>query len=522
MRIDSWLLLALVLSSVSFSCSSSLGGAPDSDAAVASDMNVVDSATPSDSSSPGVDMNFLDGAVVDMDAAVLIPDLGGADLGPPLVADYYVAPDGNDSNPGTEELPFATWDHLAEIGMTAGQLAYIRGGTYRSPHGAASTYHAKFDGMNGAAGNPIRIWAYPGERPVLDLNDIDPTTSDPHGLLVLNSSWVHFKGLRITGLKQILSGAGISRGVTIYSTDNSIFENIEADSIGGAGFKLENSHNNYLLNCDSHNNGDGRTDDGADAWDNADGFSISGGDSSSGNTFEACRAWHNSDDGWDFFSTNGTASLINCWSFWNGYKPWGPTAARVDTPTTNDPTVFRADASYVAGNGEGFKLGPAASQDFTTTFKVVTGCIGFENRSTGFNANSPGSLTRRMELNNNAAFGNNSDGFLFGVGFAAGVAHTFHNNWALDNNRMESGSGFVYDGLTTNVSHNSWDLPVTANASDFESVSSVGVDGARGADGSLPALSFLHLVEGSDLLDVGIDVGRAFRGSAPDLGPFER
>jgi hypothetical protein len=44
----------------------------------------------------------------------------------------------------------------------------------------------------------------------------------------------------------------------------------------------------------------------------------------------------------------------------------------------------------------------------------------------------------------------------------------------------------------------------------------------RQPDGSLPVLSFLHLAGGSDLIDVGTDVGLPFLGSAPDLGAFER
>lgn len=530
MRLDTRAFIAFTFAFVTVACSNSLG-ATGEDGGPGPDLGGSDSGS-GDSGNPGLDANVPDGTFVDsstpdmgaidMDGGGVISDAGSVDLGPPLVADYYVAPDGNDSNPGTMEAPFATWDHLSEIGMAPGQLAYIRGGVYHTPYGAGSSFHAKFEDMHGTDGNPIRIWAYPGEHPVLDLDTIDPSATDPHGLLVLNCTYVHFKGLRITRLKQVLSGAGISRGVTIHTTSDSVFEYIESDNIGGVGFKLENSHNNHLLNCDAHNNGDGRTDEGADAWDNSDGFSVSGGDSSSGNIFEGCRAWLNSDDGWDFFGTDGTASLINCWAFWNGYKPWGPTSARVDTPTVGDPSVFRVGSAYVAGNGEGFKLGPAASPDFDTVFKVVTGCIGFENRSTGFNANSPGSMTRRMELNNNAAFGNNNDGFLFGAGFSPGVAHTFHNNWAYDNNRVDSGGGFVYDGLLTNVSHNAWNLPVTVDASDFESISSLGVDGARAADGGLPSLSFLHLVAGSDLLNVGLDVGLPFTDSAPDLGPFER
>lgn len=492
------------------------------DASVEDAGNGNDADVPMDSSTPpdtGVDTGVptLDAGVTDFGT---LP----GDAGPPLVARFYVATDGNDSNPGTMEQPFATWDRLASAGMLPGELAYIRGGTYHSTRGDAAGVHVLFEEMHGSAGNEIRIWAYPGERPVLDLSTVATTATDPHGMLLLNSSYVHIKGLRVTNLRQEPHGGGIPRGVTIYGSNNCILEFIESDNIGGPGFKLEHSNNNLLKNCDAHNTGDGLTDDGADAWDNSDGFSISGGDTSTGNVFDGCRAWFNSDDGWDFFDTNGVNTLTHCWAFWNGYKPWGNTAFSVGTPTMNDPTVFRVEANgYGAGNGEGFKLGPAHTRDYATVTKTMSFSVGFENRDMGFCANSPAALTTPMVFYNNASFGNNNDGFAFGGGWSAGFTHIFKNNWSWDNNRVNPGGDFLYDGTTgANISNNSWDIPLTVSAADFESVSSVGVDGPRGADGSLPVVAFLHLVASSDLLNAGTNVGLPFSGSAPDVGPFER
>jgi len=44
----------------------------------------------------------------------------------------------------------------------------------------------------------------------------------------------------------------------------------------------------------------------------------------------------------------------------------------------------------------------------------------------------------------------------------------------------------------------------------------------RQADGSLPNIDYMKLVDGSDLIDKGVDVGKAFTGSAPNIGPFEK
>jgi hypothetical protein len=71
--------------------------------------------------------------------------------------------------------------------------------------------------------------------------------------------------------------------------------------------------------------------------------------------------------------------------------------------------------------------------------------------------------------------------------------------------------------------HNSFDLSgITVNDADFKSVNSAGVDGPRQADGSLPNLDFLHLAQGSDLIDKGTSIsGILYKGNYPDLGAFE-
>jgi hypothetical protein len=72
------------------------------------------------------------------------------------------------------------------------------------------------------------------------------------------------------------------------------------------------------------------------------------------------------------------------------------------------------------------------------------------------------------------------------------------------------------------LKNNSWQLPVTADAQDFASLAETLALAPRQADGSLPMNDFARLVEGSDLIDKGVDVGLPFTGTAPDLGAFER
>jgi hypothetical protein len=83
------------------------------------------------------------------------------------------------------------------------------------------------------------------------------------------------------------------------------------------------------------------------------------------------------------------------------------------------------------------------------------------------------------------------------------------------------GNTLLQSGLTTNTT-NSWTSPpgITIQPSDFLSVDSTGVTGARQADGSLPDLDFLKLSPTSQAIDKGTDVGIAYE-VLPDLGPYE-
>ncbi len=72
---------------------------------------------------------------------------------------YYVAPDGNNDNPGTFAQPWKTIEYSANNNQVKpGDTVYIRGGTYNE-------YVQQ--GISGAPGNPITYKNYPGETPVL-------------------------------------------------------------------------------------------------------------------------------------------------------------------------------------------------------------------------------------------------------------------------------------------------------------------------------------------------------------------
>ena len=80
-----------------------------------------------------------------------------------------------------------------------------------------------------------------------------------------------------------------------------------------------------------------------------------------------------------------------------------------------------------------------------------------------------------------------------------------------------NGGGFIADNSPVEQ-NNTWNLAVTANASDYLSLLETAAKAPRQPDGSLPT-GFAQLVAGSDLLDKGVDVGIPFTGAAPGSWP---
>ena len=69
----------------------------------------------------------------------------------------YVAKDGDDSNPGTEELPYLTISKAASIAV-AGDVVFIKKGTYEETLSPSNS---------GLAGSPIIFQSYPGDQVII-------------------------------------------------------------------------------------------------------------------------------------------------------------------------------------------------------------------------------------------------------------------------------------------------------------------------------------------------------------------
>ncbi|MCD4697953.1 MAG: right-handed parallel beta-helix repeat-containing protein, partial [Bacteroidales bacterium] len=99
------------------------------------------------------DLNFINKSIIVLFVLGLFNSFN------PIYADtYYVAPYGDDNNPGTIAEPWATFTKANTV-LQAGDTVFIREGTYND----------RIEPVNsGTPGNYITYMAYPGETPVID------------------------------------------------------------------------------------------------------------------------------------------------------------------------------------------------------------------------------------------------------------------------------------------------------------------------------------------------------------------
>ncbi len=376
----------------------------------------------------------------------------------------YVAPTGSDSWPGTIDSAYRTITK-AISSVSAGDTIWMRGGVYIT---TATITIAK----NGSPSAFYNLWAYPGERPVLDFSSM--TESSGNRGIQLSGSYWYIKGIDI-------KGAG-DNGMYMNGSYNVVefcafYENRDS------GLQLDGgASRDQIINCDSYYNKD-------TAQGNADGFSpkLGVGDS---NYFYGCRSWQNSDDGFDGYlrtTDNVTTIYEKCWSFKNGYLK---------------------DGTASLGNGNGFKMGGSDTRTLMHN-SVLKNCMAFDNRVKGFDQNNNrGSMT----LYNCTGY-NNGTNYKISDTVASGKSVTVINCDALG--AYGSLAGYVVQET------NSWMPPFVVTAADFQSTDPSAAYGPRNADGSLPDISYMHLAPGSDLIDAGTPVGIPFNGAGPDLGAFE-
>jgi hypothetical protein len=420
---------------------------------------------------------------------------------PASAAEFFVAPAGRDSNAGTLKKPFATVQR-AQLAAAPGDTVSILGGTYAMRESQIARKEGIFAYVtdldkSGTPQHPITYEAYADEQPVFDFSAVKPA-----GLRVdafhVSGSWIHIKGLEVVGVQVTIKEHTQS---ICFANDGShnVYEQLNMHDGQAIGIYSLKGADNLFLNCDAFRNWDYTSEDGKGG--NVDGFGCHPPKGATGNIFRGCRAWFNSDDGFDCINAHESVTFDNCWALYNGFS-----------------TQFKR-----LGDGNGFKAGgygstPADKLPDPIPRHTIRFCLAAGNKDNGFYANHH---IGGCDWFNNSAYRNGTDYNMLGRladnrTDVDGYGHKLRNNLGYKGRLEISKLG----PSKSDSAKNSFDLGLKLSDADFLSLDESGLFGPRKASGDLPDVAFLHPGPDSALIGKGANIGFPFRGAAPDLGAF--
>lgn len=417
---------------------------------------------------------------------------------------YYASPNGN-GNGLSYQTP-ASLSTALTMFRTGGDTLYLLGGQYDLPN-------TSIQNTNGTAAKRKVISGFPGEKAILDFRQ---TPYGTRGLQIKNTcTYLHIKDmtLRYSGKNNLYNEGSYN-----------LFEHLDIYGSADTGCQMKNGGNNIIKNVDSHDNFDYQTMSGTTAnfGGNADGFAdkqFTG----NGNHYIGCRAWNNSDDGWDFFQRVSSSQTIieNCVCFQNGApyydmsqhgryltdKSWFDQKVGTQMVDRYGNTITITLQQYPnQGNGNGFKMGGG----YTNHQILIHHSLAVGNYERGFDQNN----------NDGTMYVYNCSGYLNSYNF--GFTTAYGTNYMRNNISLSGRNADQPKSKTIAANeHNTWNSGYGCTAADFQSLDTTEILAPRQADGELAAGVFMRLADGSSLINAGVDVGLDYTGIAPDLGCYE-
>ena len=439
--------------------------------------------------------------------------------------EIWCSPDGDDTMAdGSQAKPFFDLQKAINIAQP-GDRIWMKAGTY------VYDKRINIDDHNGTAEAPIQVFAH-GGRAVLDFSGMPyhKHSDNPYQGVRLTSSYWHFYKIDITNasdngmlIERNKPTGGSAADIIARTQDahDNIIEQCNFYRNGDTGLQMKNlGAYNYVINCDSYENADESDGD-------ADGFApkISVGD---GNYFFGCRAWNNSDDGYDVFfkktggfEDNKTIIMEYCLAYENGIM----------------------NGSATSGNGNGFKMG----SDQGRMNVILNRCLAVRNLNKGFdqNHNSGDIIMNNCTGIGQTDVGGKSYSYRIYEALASGSVCEIQNSIAIndrlttDKTESEGGKRGVWGRFEVTVASKEEACDWKAAPECFLAMNQPGqLIAERQEDGTLPEVDYAHinLETGAQYVDAGVTVEAnaekyaaadivipaiEFAGQAPDLGAYE-
>lgn len=413
----------------------------------------------------------------------------------------YVSPKGNDGNVGTMVKPVATL-RRAHAMISGGDTVCFRGGRYVMTdadimgHNRQYAFVCNLD-KAGMPGQHTCYTGYEGERPVFDFSAVK-AEGYRIAAFALMADWVHLRNMEIVGVPVRLKGHTQSECVAARGGSHCIVENVAMhDGMAIGYYQVAGSHN-LVLNCDAYNNYDDYSE--GEYGGNVDGFGfhLQSADEV-GNRISGCRAWRNSDDGYDLINCATTVEIENCIAIYNGFRPAKDAA---DTKTL-----------VSAGDGNGFKCGgfgmrPAGTKRIPRNIPshIIRGCLAYGNKANGFYSNhhlAGNTWLNNSAMNNKANFEMRNRKSAAEVVDVPGYGHVLRGNVSL----MPRTDGDLAwcDASVCTLEENTFggETPVEVTADMFVTTDPKVLFAKRNADGSLPDIQFMQPKASSSIVDKG-------------------
>ena len=412
---------------------------------------------------------------------------------------FYVATNGNDSNPGTIDQPFATFQRAIDATSAAGDTVFFRGGTYYSTlRNEINPEDSK--GASGEYGNPIVYMSYPGEWAIFDCSLHCGLGFEYNEFLTFTYvEHIHVIDMEV---KNVFQCGAVNNGVFTWSYSRNLeFHHVLIHDLsvprgfwggGGAWYThwIDPNYGNSDPDGEPYwpTSVDTTRFINVDIWNTCD--TLGGGNAGDGwknvwygnnhVEWKNCRVWNYSDDGIDPNNIDGATFVVeNTWLM-----------------STDKYEIYD-----IEGNGSKFTamLGQNSVHNDSHHFLVFKNNIIADNHGFGIYDNLLGNQQFKLNtyLYGNVIYDNN-------YGFKYDTTTTFINNIAYSNTSNTLANATYSQGGANTFSLINYQDSLAFNAWDFLSLDLNEITWPRKADGSLPDVNLFKLRSGSKFINVGL------------------